>query len=166
VITSIPSLELYGLRVLFAEDEVLLADEVLDELGAAGATVVGPITTVTAAVAQIAGTARFDAALINVKLRGEETRPVADALIKCGTPFAFVAGDDAFVREFYPAIPVHAKPIDMAAVMGFLAGLTPKALDAASLPVSTKRGVNVVGDVIDIVRLGEETPVVRDVAIS
>ena len=104
---------LVGRRILVVEDEPLLADELMDELLGIGAGPIGPVPSVDLALQALADGPKPDAALLNVYLRGAESFPVADDLIKRGVPFLFVTGNDAFVRQRYPTIPVHPKPSDM-----------------------------------------------------
>ncbi|MFZ3485498.1 response regulator [Sphingomonas sp. 3-13AW] len=81
-------------RILVAEDEYLIADDLRDALTAAGAEVLGPFPTVTDAIAFVdAGTA-IDAAVLDINLRGDMIFPVADALRARGVPFVFATGYD------------------------------------------------------------------------
>lgn len=104
---------LEGRRVLVAEDEALIADELLDELERLGAEPVGPVSTVSNALA-IIEQEPLSLGLINVVLRGETTSPIADALIARNIPFMFVTGNEAFVHEHYPNVPIHPKPSNLA----------------------------------------------------
>jgi CheY-like chemotaxis protein len=83
-------------RVLVVEDEYLVAMDVSAYLAAAGAQVVGPASTVTAALDAVEHT-ELDGAIVDVNLRGEMAYPVADALAARGIPFVFTTGYDAHV---------------------------------------------------------------------
>ena len=81
---------LAGRRILVVEDEMLVLMSIetsLDDLGCT-ATSVG---TVDDALAKLADTS-FDAAMLDVNLRGEQSYPVAEALAHRGIPFVFSTG--------------------------------------------------------------------------
>ena len=78
-------------RVLLVEDEVLIAEMVVDMLVDLGATVVGPATTLAKGLA-LAGSAQIDAAVLDVNLRGERIDPIADILDARGIPVLFATG--------------------------------------------------------------------------
>ena len=101
----------------------LLAMELMEELEQVAAEPIGPMMSVTVALNAVKTYHRIDAALMNVRLRGEASLPVADALIERHIPFLFVTGDDAFVRERYPDIPYHPKPAHIPMLMEALAHL-------------------------------------------
>ena len=84
-------------RVLVAEDEYMLADELRTELGAADAIVLGPAATIEDALALVRSEPEIDGAILDVNLRGEMIFPVADALVERGVPFLFTTGYDASV---------------------------------------------------------------------
>lgn len=78
-------------RVLVVEDEYLirmLLEDMLADLGYAVAAAVGTI----AEARELAATGDFSAAILDVKLDGEEIFPVADILEERGLPFVFVTG--------------------------------------------------------------------------
>jgi DNA-binding response OmpR family regulator len=72
--------------ILVVEDEVLIALEVEAVLLEQGFLVLGPATTVEAALTLIAKH-QPDAAILDVNLRGELVSPVAEALRYRGVPF-------------------------------------------------------------------------------
>lgn len=87
-----PSLEkLHGLRILVAEDETLVLMEIEDMLGELGCEIVGPVTTVAAAVAAI-GESELDGALLDMNLHGERILPAVEKLLVQGVPFLLVTG--------------------------------------------------------------------------
>ena len=87
-----PSLEkLRGLRILVAEDETLVLMEIEDMLGEFGCEIVGPVSTVGAAVAAIRYN-DLDGALLDMNLRGERIVPAAEELLARGVPFLLVTG--------------------------------------------------------------------------
>ncbi len=59
----------------------------------------------------------LDGALLNVRLRGQLSFPIADELQRRSIPFVFVTGSDPTVTKHYPGVPVHPKPADMADIV-------------------------------------------------
>ena len=83
---------LRGRRVLVVEDEVFIALDLEQALGAVGADVVRA-RTVSQALQAVSEEA-FDVAVLDVTLgRSETCRPVAAALREAGTPFLLHSGD-------------------------------------------------------------------------
>ncbi len=83
--------KLQGLRILVAEDETLVLMELEDMLGELGCEIVGPVSTVGAALAAIRQT-EFDGALLDMNLHGERALPAAEALLAKGIPFVLCTG--------------------------------------------------------------------------
>ena len=81
-------------RILVAEDEFLVALETETVLAQLGCDVVGPANTFKQAEA-MARTEEFDAAIVDVNLRGIEIYPVAEIIAARGIPFAFATGFSA-----------------------------------------------------------------------
>ena len=75
-------------RVLIVEDEVLIAFGLQADLVARGIAVIGPATTLAAAL-EHAKQSDLDGAILDVDLRGEEVFPVAEILRERGVPFVF-----------------------------------------------------------------------------
>ena len=82
---------LAGKRILVVEDEVLIAVMVTDMLAGLGATIVGPATTIEGGLS-LAGSETFDAAVLDVNVRGERIDPIADLLVARGIPMVFATG--------------------------------------------------------------------------
>ncbi len=80
-----------GFRVLIVEDEMMIAVDIEDTLKALGCDVVGPIASVKKALA-VATEENFDAAILDVTLRGELIFPVAERLVQRGIPFVLASG--------------------------------------------------------------------------
>ena len=112
-----------GRHILVVEDEALIAFALLDDLEALGAVPHGPCPSVSSALTLISSGARLDGALLNVRLRGELSFPIAGELRRRGIPFVFVTGNDATVTARYPDVPVHPKPADLGKVVDSLGGL-------------------------------------------
>ncbi len=77
---------LFGRLVLIVEDELMVAWDIESTLTAAGIKVLGPVSSVSAALALIAQQ-KPDAAILDLSLRGELVTPVARALHEQGVPF-------------------------------------------------------------------------------
>jgi len=99
-------------RVLVVEDDPVVAMVVEDTLRGMGLDVLIDLS-LGDALKEI-DASEFDAALIDVGLRGENARPVMLALLERGVPFAVMSGGDlsALAAEF-PQICMVSKPLDM-----------------------------------------------------
>lgn len=103
-----------GLRILVAEDEYLVADDLRRELEAAGANVLGPVPSVASALALLAADDAVDCAILDVNLGGETVVPVADALAARHVRFVFATGYDAWAMPaLYGDAPRCEKPVDI-----------------------------------------------------
>lgn len=100
-----------GINVLVVEDEYIIASELVADLRRMGAEPLGPVPDVQGALRFIRDATRVDTAILNVRLRGELSFPVADELLRRGIPFVFVTGSADDVRHYQ--VPVHQKPVDM-----------------------------------------------------
>lgn len=89
------SFSLSGRRILVVEDEYMLACDLQRELEDAGATVLGPVGRVDAAIDIIRLEVDINGAVVDVNLGGEMAYPVADLLIERGVPFVLTTGYDA-----------------------------------------------------------------------
>ena len=111
-------------RVLVVEDEPLLAFDIAQHLGDAGFEVVGPAATVACAL-RLIGDIGCNAAVLHVNLGLETAEPVADELLRRGTPFAILSG---YSREQHPplfhSVPSPTKPARPNDVIALLRRLT------------------------------------------
>ena len=99
-------------RVLLAEDEYFIADDVLGELNEHGMEMAGPCPTVRDALARLEQDRAIDAAIVDINLRGELAFPVAEALVARGLPFLFMTGyDRGIIPGQYGAVIRCEKPI-------------------------------------------------------
>jgi CheY-like chemotaxis protein len=89
----------HPMRVLIAEDEFLLADDIASWLERAGATVVGPLPSVERTLARLKGAPEIDVAVLDINLNGELIYPVADELARRDVPVVFYTGYDLEVPE-------------------------------------------------------------------
>jgi DNA-binding response OmpR family regulator len=73
---------------LIVEDEYLLATDLEESLRSEGAEIVGPIYELAQALTQVEKDG-FDAAVIDINLRGQSAYLIADKLIEQRIPFVF-----------------------------------------------------------------------------
>ena len=83
--------KLEGLRILVAEDEMLVLMELEDMLREFGCEIVGPVSTVSGAVAAIEESGP-DGALLDMNLHGEQVLPAVEMLLARSIPFLLVTG--------------------------------------------------------------------------
>lgn len=99
---------LSGKRVLVVEDNYLLAMDLISELEAANAVVVGPYNNLTDAVLNLA---HSDLAVLDVNLGGETTFRLADRLQALDVPYVFFTGYDKHVLpERFASVDCITKP--------------------------------------------------------
>lgn len=114
---------LSGVAVLLVEDEHLVALALSDDLEDAGATVIGPASSVEDALALIERHV-IAAAVLDIKLQAEMCFPVAEVLASKGVPFLFTTGFDAeVVPAEYAHVPKCDKPANPSQVIEILAEL-------------------------------------------
>jgi two-component system, response regulator PdtaR len=77
---------LFGRLVLVVEDELMVAWDIESTLTAAGIRVLGPVSSVSTALALISQQTP-DAAILDLNLLGELCTPVAQRLREMGVPF-------------------------------------------------------------------------------
>jgi two-component system, response regulator PdtaR len=100
-----------SIAVLIAEDEFLIAIDVIDELSAAGFEPVGPFST-TAQALEYCQAHTPDCAVLDVRLGDDVSLPIADLLTEREVPVIFYSGhaSAAALRERYPKGRVCPKP--------------------------------------------------------
>jgi len=109
-------------KILLVEDEELVALELSAELSRLGWAIVGPAATLAEAQALLSN--HFDAAVLDVNLRGHPIYPVAEQLEKLRVPFVFCTGYEMVDPEGrFPNVPVIRKPAHPAAVSAALSDL-------------------------------------------
>jgi CheY-like chemotaxis protein len=110
-------------RVLVVEDDSLVAMLIEDIVADLGHEVVGSATRLEEAL-DLARTASFDAAILDVNLAGRRSFPVADVLKARGIPFIFATGYDTEGLEegYRDAVTLH-KPFQAEDVKAALAKL-------------------------------------------
>lgn len=104
---------LSGRHVLIVEDEVLIALDIESALEDRGADVTGPVTRLADGL-KVANddSTRFDCAVLDINLQGEDVFPIAEILEKRGVPFLFHTGhgDSNTLRKQFANAPVCNKP--------------------------------------------------------
>jgi two-component SAPR family response regulator len=83
--------EIASRRILVVEDEMLIALVIEDVLQSIGSKIIGPAATLEMAL-KLAGEETFDAAILDVTIRGGKVYPVAELLLARGIPFLFASG--------------------------------------------------------------------------
>jgi CheY-like chemotaxis protein len=78
-------------KILLVEDEALVVEMIVDMLVDLGATVIGPAMTLADGLS-LAETEQFDAAVLDVNLRGERIDPIAEVLAARAVPMVFATG--------------------------------------------------------------------------
>lgn len=110
-----------GLRVLVIEDEAPIALMIEDMLADMGCVVAGSAASVPQALGCVE-TLAFDFALLDLNLGNADASPVAEALLRRDTPFAFASG---YGRRGVPAHlqgpPVIQKPFTATQLASLLA---------------------------------------------
>lgn len=99
-----------GYRLLVAEDEALLAVDIIHMLRAAGAEMIGPALSLSSAMV-LASSEKFDCAVLDVRFPDGDIDPVADLLYGQGIPLIFVTANevDRLGRQ-WPLAQLLAKP--------------------------------------------------------
>lgn len=89
---------LQGLRILVAEDELLVLLVLENMLREIGCEVVGPVATVEAALEAISRDS-IDGALLDMNLHGRRITPAVEELVARGIPFLLCTGYGRSPRE-------------------------------------------------------------------
>jgi CheY-like chemotaxis protein len=115
---------LHGRRILIVEDVAILAYGLVDILKGAGAEVVGPALQLEAAE-RLAKEETISAALLDIRLDGDEIWSVARLLDQKGVPFVFCSGhfDRNRLPEEWRGRPLLIKPARAQAIIGKVADL-------------------------------------------
>jgi CheY-like chemotaxis protein len=106
----VTDVSLSGVRVLVVEDEMMVSMLLEDMLSDIGCTPIGPATRIEPAL-KLIEQGGFDTVVLDVNLNGEDTYPLADALIARAIPFVFASGYGAGgLPGKYRSIPSLQKP--------------------------------------------------------
>lgn len=99
-------------RLLIVEHDPIIAADLFIGLDDLGADPLEPCATIGEALDRVEA-GDVAAASLDVRMMGESSRAVAQALSERELPFAYVTGDDSFVPgdEGWPDAPVISKPL-------------------------------------------------------
>ena len=112
-----------GQRILVIEDSPVIAPFIADILGELGFTVVGPAPNMHKA-RELVESGAFDAALLDVHIRGERVFPLCDVLEAQGVPFVLTSGyADWQIPEKWQDRPKLQKPYTIEQVDEALRGV-------------------------------------------
>src|SRR3954464_6642006 len=115
--------DLRGRRILVIEDSPVVAPFTVDILDELGCEVVGPAPNMALAREMVEG-GDFDAALVDVHIRGERAFPLCELLEAKGVPFVLTSGyADWSMPEKWDDRPRLQKPYTIEQVEGALSGL-------------------------------------------
>jgi CheY-like chemotaxis protein len=105
-------------KILIVEDEFIIALDLASTFERCGAVVIGPATTLSAALELANASPHIDAAVLDVRLQDDLVFPVADALRRRSIPYVFTTGyGDAAIPESHNDVHRHGKPVDPEAVV-------------------------------------------------
>jgi len=108
--------DIQGCRFLVVEDETLIAVLIEDALVEMGCEIVGLSGRLDTAL-QLANDGEFDAAILDITIRGGKVYPIAELLAARGIPFAFASGyGDWALPETFRDRPRLMKPFAMRAL--------------------------------------------------
>ena len=110
--------------ILIVEDEPFIARELQASVEGAGGKVVGPVGSVSAALALLQTEVVF-AAILDVQLIDRDVTPVAEALIALGVPIIFQSGVSLppELQRRCPDAIVYKKPASAEVLLKRLAGI-------------------------------------------
>lgn len=111
-------------RLLIVEDEWLLAEQIAGALTTAGFDVVSPVPSVATALSTL-DQEKIGAAVLDIRLRDEDSFELARDLRRRGIPFIFASGHaqletPADLRD----VPTLAKPINVEELVETLRAMT------------------------------------------
>jgi DNA-binding response OmpR family regulator len=122
------------IRVLVVEDETLIAIMIEDTLIELGCEIVGPTGKLDMAL-QLTKEGNFDAAILDVTIRGGKVYPVAEQLAERGIPFVFASGHgDWALPETLRNKPRLTKPFTVSALEERIRFLCEEAAHATQAP--------------------------------
>ena len=106
-----------GRRILLVEDDYFMVLEMVQELTASGAEVIGPVPSLAKGFDRLEKVKGIEGAILDVNLQGEMVYPLAEELRRRGVPFVFATGyDEGTIPERYSDVPKFIKPFDVGAI--------------------------------------------------
>ena len=111
--TDTEQLTLEGLKGRVVEYNYVLAESMRWALSGLGCEVVGPVPTSDKAL-ELMGSAKIDAAILDIDLQGLSSTPIARKLGEMGLPFLFLTGYEslALLPEDLHEVRCLTKPVD------------------------------------------------------
>ena len=103
-------------KFLVVEDEFMIAMLIEDYLSELGHEMAWQTDNIPEALQIIENNDDIDGAILDMNLRGESVRPIAETLRTKQVPFCFMTGYGAGVATSHPDVPIISKPFDMAAL--------------------------------------------------
>ena len=122
---------LTGHRVLLVEDDAIIAFDIICAVREAHGEVVGHATSLAAAL-RLADTPNLSSAILDFKLRSNNSLPVAAKLRAGGVPFLFHTGHPAAVAEAWPGAPILSKPATRSELLSSLVSLVTNRPDCSA----------------------------------
>ena len=102
---------------MIVEDDYFIARDLADEFQEAGLSIVGPVPSLSKALAHLEQE-QIDGAVLDINLDGEKVYEVADALIERNVPIVFVTGyERPSIPDRYRDVPLWLKPVDCGRVV-------------------------------------------------
>jgi CheY-like chemotaxis protein len=118
-----------GRRILVVEDSPVVAPFTADVLTDLGCEVVGPAPNMAAARDLVEG-GEFDAAIMDIHIRGERVFPLCEALLAKGIPFVLTSGyADWQMPEPWQHAPRLQKPYTIDQVQEALSAVLPASVE-------------------------------------
>lgn len=112
-----------GRTLLLVEDDYWIAQDMVGQLEAAGAEVIGPVASVEAAIELIDRTEHIDGAVLDINLQGVLAWAIADVLLQRGVRFVFASGyNGSIVPAHYSEIVRLQKPVTLNKIVTGLFG--------------------------------------------
>ena len=107
-----PRVELQNLRVLVLEDDYFIANDIAGWLRRAGASVVGPVATLSQAIETIE-CEKLDFAVVDLKIEGSIALDILERLDRTGVPYILSTGyDPELVPKHLAHAPILVKPYE------------------------------------------------------
>jgi DNA-binding NtrC family response regulator len=112
--------------ILVVEDEPYIALELQAAIEEAGGEVVGPVGSVSAALALLQDCVEIAAAVLDVQLSDREVTPVAQALTALGVPVVFQSAKNlpSDLKRHCPDAVFYKKPVAAEALLETLVEMT------------------------------------------
>jgi CheY-like chemotaxis protein len=101
-------------KFLVVEDEFMIAMLIEDYLSELGHEMAWQTDNIPEALQIIENNDDIDGAILDMNLRGETVRPIAEELRTKQIPFCFMTGYGAGAATSHPDVPIISKPFDMA----------------------------------------------------